>query len=93
MQSSEFPMIAGTTAAPTASPVSIPAAVARSSTAALNNATLPYALALADKGYRQALRDDPGLRGGLSVATGAVTHSAVAEALDLPLADADDIPA
>ena len=69
----------------------MPAAVARSSTAALNNATLPYALAMADKGFRQALREDAGLRGGLSVATGAVTHSAVAEALGLPFTDAGDV--
>ncbi len=69
----------------------MPAAVARSSTAALNNATLPYVLALADKGYREALRDDVGLRGGLSVARGAVTHEAVAAALDLPLVNTDEV--
>ncbi len=69
----------------------MPAAVARSSTAALNNATLPYVSALAEKGYRQALRDDAGLLGGLSVARGAVTHGAVAEALGLPLVSPDDI--
>lgn len=67
------------------------AAVARSSTAALNNATLPYVLALADKGYQQALRDDAGLRGGLSVARGAVTHAAVAAALELLLVSPDDV--
>ncbi|MEP4378017.1 MAG: alanine dehydrogenase [Alphaproteobacteria bacterium] len=69
----------------------MPAAVARSSTAALNNATLPYVLALADKGFSRALRDDAGLRGGLSVASGAVTHRAVADALALPLTDAEEI--
>jgi alanine dehydrogenase len=69
----------------------MPAAVARSSTAALNNATLPYVLALADKGFRQALRDDAGLCGGLSVATGAVTHAAVADALGLPLTDVSKV--
>jgi len=59
----------------------MPGAVPRTSTFALNNATLPYILALADKGYPQALLDDPGLRDGLNVHCGQVTHPAVAEAL------------
>ncbi|MBN42437.1 MAG: alanine dehydrogenase [Alphaproteobacteria bacterium] len=69
----------------------MPAAVARSSTAALNNATLPYVQALAGKGLRQALREDAGLCGGLSVAEGVVTHGAVAAALNLPLTDAAEL--
>jgi alanine dehydrogenase len=48
------------------------------STFALTNATLPYALALADRGL-DAVREDPGLRSGLNVAAGRVTHPAVAE--------------
>ena len=59
----------------------MPGAVARTSTIALNNATIGHALALADKGWRQALRDDPHLRAGLNVALGQVTHPAVAQAL------------
>jgi alanine dehydrogenase len=58
----------------------MPGAVARTSTIALNNATLPFAIALADKGYRLALHDDPHLRMGLNVAHGKVTYKAVAEA-------------
>jgi alanine dehydrogenase len=61
----------------------MPGAVARTSTFALNNVTLPFALALADKGYRRALGEDPHLRAGLNVFEGKVTHRAVAEALKL----------
>ncbi len=60
----------------------MPGAVARTSTFALNNATLPFTLALADKGYRQALRDDVHLRRGLNVHEGRLTHEAVARDLD-----------
>jgi len=63
----------------------MPGAVARTSTFALNNATLPFTLALANKGWRKALADDPHLRAGLNIAAGKVTHAAVAEALGLPL--------
>jgi alanine dehydrogenase len=59
----------------------MPGAVARTSTFALNNATLPYVLALADKGYRQALLDDPGLLNGLNIHRGEVTCEAVARDL------------
>ncbi len=59
----------------------MPGAVARTSTFALNNATLPYVLALADKGYRQALLDDAGLLEGLNIHRGKVTYEAVATAL------------
>ena len=55
----------------------MPGAVPVTSTFALTNATLPYALALADRGL-DALRDDSGLRAGLNVAAGKVTHAAVA---------------
>ncbi|MEO3430119.1 alanine dehydrogenase [Pelagibius sp. CAU 1746] len=58
----------------------MPGAVARTSTFALNNATLPFTLALANKGYRRALADDPHLKEGLNVAGGKVTYKAVAEA-------------
>ncbi len=63
----------------------MPAAVARTSTVALNNATLPFVLALADRGWRQAMRDDADLRNGLNICRGQVTHPAVAQDLTLPL--------
>jgi alanine dehydrogenase len=59
----------------------MPGAVPRTSTYALNNATLPFALALANKGWRGALRDDPHLKSGLNVAAGKVTYEQVANAL------------
>ena len=68
----------------------MPGAVARTSTFALNNATLPFSLALANKGWRKALADDPHLRAGLNIAGGKVTHPAVAQALGLPLAASED---
>jgi len=71
----------------------MPGAVARTSTFALNNVTLPFVIALADKGYRQAMADDPHLRAGLNVRDGRVTHRAVAEALKLPFAPDDAAPA
>ncbi len=58
----------------------MPGAVARTSTFALNNATLPFTLALADKGYKKALADDKHLMNGLNVAGGEVSYEAVAEA-------------
>ncbi len=67
----------------------MPGAVPRTSTFALNNATLPFTLALADKGWRKALHEDAHLKNGLNVAAGKVTYKAVAKALDLPYAPAD----
>jgi alanine dehydrogenase len=61
----------------------MPGAVPRTSTFALTNATLPYVRALADHGWRKALDLDPGLRAGLNVHEGKVTHQAVAAALGL----------
>jgi alanine dehydrogenase len=58
----------------------MPGAVARTSTFALNNATLPFALALADKGWRQALKEDAHLRAGLNVCEGKITCEPVAAA-------------
>lgn len=68
----------------------MPGAVARTSTVALNNATLPFVLAIADRGWRGALDDDPHLRHGLNICGGRVTHPAVARALDLPLTTPDE---
>jgi alanine dehydrogenase len=61
----------------------MPGAVARTSTFALNNGTLPFVLELADEGVRRALGEDPHLRNGLNVHEGMVTHRAVAYALGL----------
>jgi len=65
----------------------MPGSVPLTSSHALNNATLPFGLALADKGLR-ALLDDPHLRAGLNVHRGEITHPAVAKSLGLPLKDA-----
>jgi alanine dehydrogenase len=69
----------------------MPGAVPRTSADALNHATLPFTLALAGKGWRRALRDDPHLRAGLNIAAGRVTHPAVAAALGLGHAAAADV--
>ena len=65
----------------------MPGAVARTSTFALNNATLPYLLALADKGPLQAVAADPWLRTGLNIHAGRITHPAVAQALGQTFTD------
>jgi alanine dehydrogenase len=62
----------------------MPGAVARTSAFALNNATLPFALRIANLGAERAMALDPHLAAGLNVAGGAIRHRAVAEALDLP---------
>ncbi len=62
----------------------MPGAVSRTSTYALTNATLPYALRIANQGIRQAVAGDPALAKGVNVHKGAVTHPAVAESLGLP---------
>lgn len=71
----------------------MPGAVARTSTQALGNATLPFLLALADKGWRRACAEDGHLRAGLNVHAGQVTHPAVAEALGLAHAPAEAVVA
>lgn len=62
----------------------MPGAVPVTSAHALNNAVLPYALQLADKGWQAALHDNPALRAGLNVCAGEITHHGVAESLGLP---------
>ncbi len=69
----------------------MPGAVARTSTHALNNATLPYALKLADEGYREAMANDPHLLAGLNLHEGQVTYEAVARDLGLPYTPAEDV--
>lgn len=69
----------------------MPGAVARTSTYALNNVTLPHALRIADMGWKAALAADPHLADGLNVHAGKVTHPAVADALGhayVPVGDA-----
>jgi alanine dehydrogenase len=62
----------------------MPSAVARTATLALTQTTIPYALALADKGLNKALADDPGLREGLQVFAGEVTHEGLARDVKRP---------
>lgn len=62
----------------------MPGGVPRTSTLALTNATLPYALQLANKGWKRALKENPALLKGLNVAEGKVTYAGVAEAFGVP---------
>jgi len=65
----------------------MPGGVPRTSTLALTNATFPYALLLANKGWKQALRDNAALRKGLNIVEGKVTYPGVAEAFGMPNSD------
>ncbi|CAN02984.1 alanine dehydrogenase [Clavibacter michiganensis] len=69
----------------------MPGAVPETSTRALTNATLPYVIALAEKGWKRALAEDPALALGLNVHDGHVTNSHVAAALDMPLTPVADV--
>ncbi|MCA1247615.1 alanine dehydrogenase [Massilia sp. MS-15] len=69
----------------------MPGAVARTSTFALNNATIGHAVALATKGWRRALADDPHLRNGLNVCLGKLTHEAVARDLHYDYVPAESL--
>ena len=69
----------------------MPGAVARTSTFALNSVTLPFTLALADKGWRKALEQDPHLREGLNVCEGKLTCEPVAEAHGLAYTSAESV--
>jgi alanine dehydrogenase len=69
----------------------MPGAVARTSTFALNNATIGHAVALANKGWRKALHDDPYLRNGLNVCEGKVTYAAVAKDLGYDYVRAESV--
>lgn len=69
----------------------MPGAVPHTSTYALTNVTLPFAVALADKGWRKAIADDPALALGLNVHDGHVTYAAVAEAFGLPLVNIEGL--
>ena len=67
----------------------MPGAVARTSTLGLTNATLPFMMALANKGVKKALNDDPHLARGLNVAHGEITYEPVAKDLDVPYVKPD----
>ncbi|TFD56604.1 alanine dehydrogenase [Cryobacterium sp. Hh38] len=69
----------------------MPGAVPQTSTLALTNVTLPYALSIADRGVRAAFERDAALAGGLNIAAGKITNRSVSVALDLPLADWTDL--
>lgn len=69
----------------------MPGAVPHTSTHALTNVTLPFAVALADKGWQAAMRDDPVLAMGLNVHDGHVVYGAVADAFALPLTPLDEV--
>jgi alanine dehydrogenase len=65
----------------------MPGAVPRTSTLALTNATLPYTLQLANKGWKRALKDNGALLKGLNMSAGKVTYSGVADAFGMDLTD------
>jgi alanine dehydrogenase len=67
----------------------MPGGVPRTSTLALTNATFPYAIQLANKGWKQALKENPALKKGLNIVDGKVTYPAVAEAFGLPFTPPD----
>lgn len=69
----------------------MPGAVARTSTLALTNATLPYALQIADKGWKRAIQESAEIRKGANIIDGAVTYQGVAEAFDLVYTPADTL--
>ncbi|HTM62959.1 MAG TPA: alanine dehydrogenase [Gammaproteobacteria bacterium] len=69
----------------------MPGAVPRTSTVALNNATLPFVVALANYGYKEAMRRNHHLLNGLNVCNGKITYRAVAEALNSPYTPAEDL--
>jgi alanine dehydrogenase len=69
----------------------MPGAVPRTSTYALTNATLPFVMALAGKGWRKAMQDDPFLREGLNVHNCQITHPAVAEAFEMAFLSAKTV--
>lgn len=69
----------------------MPGAVARTSTYALNAATISHAKAIASKGWKQAMRDDVHLKNGLNVCAGKLTYAAVGEALNIPVVSADSV--
>lgn len=69
----------------------MPGAVAKTSTLALTNATLPYAAEIADKGWQRSARENPEIKPGLNIVDGRVTCRGVAEAFNLNYTDPDSL--
>jgi alanine dehydrogenase len=69
----------------------MPAAVAKTSTMALTNATLPYAVEIANKGWKTAMLENPEIKKGANVLDGKVTYQAIAEAFNLEYTPVDDM--
>jgi len=69
----------------------MPGALARTSTMALTNATLPYAVEIANKGWQKAIQENPDIKLGANVVRGRVTYKAVAEAFGLAYTPIDDV--
>jgi alanine dehydrogenase len=69
----------------------MPGAVPKTSTLALTNATLPYAVEIANKGWKKAMKENPEIRCGANVVQGKVTYKGVAEAFDLKLTSIDSL--
>jgi alanine dehydrogenase len=69
----------------------MPGAVPRTSTFALTNATLPFALKLANKGFKEAIKKDANLKNGVNTYKGQITYQAVAESQDLPYRPVDEL--
>jgi alanine dehydrogenase len=69
----------------------MPGALAQTSTLALTNATLPYALEIADKGWKKAMRENPEIREGANVVRGSVTFKGVADAFGLKFTPIDTL--
>jgi alanine dehydrogenase len=69
----------------------MPGAVARTSTFALNNATMPFTIQLAEKGADKAMKDNPHLRAGLNVYKNLLTYKAVADAQHHPYKSAEQV--
>jgi alanine dehydrogenase len=69
----------------------MPGAVPKTSTLALTNATLPYAIEIANKGWKKAFKDNPEIKFGANIVKGKVTYKGVAEAFDLEYTPLDSI--
>jgi alanine dehydrogenase len=69
----------------------MPGAVPYTSTIALTNATLPYALQLADKGWQKACNENAELKAGLNIVDGKVVYKGVADAFQLPYTDVAEV--
>ena len=69
----------------------MPGAVAKTSTQALTNATLPYALQIADKGWKRAMQENNEIKLGANVVNGKITYKAVAEAFDFEYTSIDEL--